>query len=50
MLKASLLGNVVRFHVENFSRAAVLAGLVLSAPLCTTQVLAEEWPQRVVSH
>ena len=48
MLKASLLGNVVRFHLSQFSRAAALAALVLSAPLCATQVSAEEWPQRVV--
>ena len=48
MLKADPIGSVLRSHLMMCGRAAVLAGLVLSAQLYTTQAFAQEWPQRVV--
>lgn len=48
MSKASLVGSVFSSHVISLGRVAVLAGLMLSAPLGISQASADEWPQRVV--
>lgn len=48
MLKTKQIGNVVGSCLRACGRIAVVAGLVLSAPLSATDVSAQEWPQRTV--